>query len=74
MQIDEVFVDSQAPNAAAIKNARGVVIKRKLVGLFRSADGSGSGPQGSGAGNGQSRLASNTTAVRSTPDTPSTIA
>jgi len=39
MQIDEAFVDSQAPNAAAIKNARGVVIKRKLVGLFRSADG-----------------------------------
>jgi hypothetical protein len=28
-----------APNAAAIKNARGVVLKRKLVGLFRSADG-----------------------------------
>ena len=39
MQIDEAFVDSQAPNAAAIKNARGVVIKKKLVGLFRSADG-----------------------------------
>src|SRR5258707_11569553 len=39
MQIDEAFVDSQAPNAAAIKNARGVVLKRKLVGLFRSADG-----------------------------------
>jgi hypothetical protein len=40
MQIDEAYVDSQAPNAAAIKNARGVVLKRKLVGLFRSADGS----------------------------------
>ena len=39
MQIDEAFVDAQAPNAAAIKNARGVVIKKKLVGLFRSADG-----------------------------------
>src|SRR6267378_3057877 len=39
MQIDEAYVDSQAPNAAAIKNARGVVLKRKLVGLFRSADG-----------------------------------
>ena len=39
MQIDEAFVDSQAPNAAAIKNARGVVIKRKLVGLFKSPDG-----------------------------------
>ena len=39
MQIDEAFVDAQAPNAAAIKNARGVVIKRKLVGLFKSPDG-----------------------------------
>jgi hypothetical protein len=40
MQIDEAFADSQAPNANAIKNARGVVIKKKLVGLFKSADGS----------------------------------
>ena len=40
MQIDEAFADAQAPNASAIKNARGVVIKKKLVGLFRSADGS----------------------------------
>src|SRR5215207_2458274 len=40
MQIDEAFADSQAPNASAIQNARGVVIKRKLVGTFRSADGS----------------------------------
>src|SRR5437773_7548881 len=39
MQIDEAYADSQAPNAAAIKNARGVVLKRKLVGLFRSPDG-----------------------------------
>jgi hypothetical protein len=39
MQIDEAFVDSQATNAAAIKNARGVVLKKKLVGLFRSPDG-----------------------------------
>lgn len=39
MQIDEAYVDSQAPNAAAIKNARGVVLKKKLVGLFHSADG-----------------------------------
>jgi hypothetical protein len=39
MQIDEAFADSQAPNAAAIKNARGVVLKKKLVALFRSADG-----------------------------------
>src|SRR6185503_2533431 len=39
MQIDEAYADSQATNAAAIKNARGVVLKRKLVGLFRSTDG-----------------------------------
>lgn len=39
MQIDEAFADSQASNAAAIKNARGVVLKKKLVGLFRSTDG-----------------------------------
>src|SRR5713226_2400248 len=39
MQIDETYADSLAPNAAAIKNARGVVLKRKLVGLFRSPDG-----------------------------------
>jgi len=39
MEIDEAFADSHAPNAAAIKNARGVVLKRKLVGLFRSPDG-----------------------------------
>src|SRR5258705_2370912 len=39
MPIDEAYADSQAPNAGAIKNARGVVLKRKLVGLFRSPDG-----------------------------------
>src|SRR6516162_966645 len=39
MQIDEAYADSQAPNAAAIKNARGVVLKKKLVGLFLSPDG-----------------------------------
>ena len=39
MQMDEVYVDAQAPNAGAIKNARGVVLKKKLVGLFRSPDG-----------------------------------
>src|SRR6266850_1702170 len=39
MEITEAIADSLAPNAAAIKNARGVVIKRKLVGLFRSPDG-----------------------------------
>src|SRR6266853_4431416 len=38
MEINEAYADSQAPNGAAIKNARGVVLKRKLVGLFRSAD------------------------------------
>ncbi|HSU57588.1 MAG TPA: SWIM zinc finger family protein [Candidatus Dormibacteraeota bacterium] len=39
MELNEAYVDSQAPNASAIKNARGVVLKRKLVGLFRSPDG-----------------------------------
>jgi len=39
MQFDEAFADAQAPNAAAIKNARAVVLKKKLVGLFRSPDG-----------------------------------
>jgi len=39
MEIDEAYVDSLAPNAAAIKNARGVLLKRKLVGLFCSPDG-----------------------------------
>src|SRR5437764_15351236 len=39
MEINEAYADSQAPNAGAIKNARGVVLKRKLVGLFRSPDG-----------------------------------
>src|SRR5258706_379850 len=39
MDITEAYADTLAPNAAAIKNARGVVLKRKLVGLFRSADG-----------------------------------
>ena len=38
MKIDEAFADSQSPNAAAIKNARGVVIKRKLVALFQTPD------------------------------------
>ena len=40
MQIDEAYADSLAPNAGAIKNARGVVLKRKLVALFKSPDGS----------------------------------
>src|SRR5260221_6629416 len=39
MEITETYADSLAPNAAAIKNARGVVLKRKLVGLFHSPDG-----------------------------------
>src|SRR5215510_16146775 len=38
MKIDEAYADSQAPNADASKNARGIVLKKKLVGLFRSAD------------------------------------
>jgi len=36
MEITEAYAHSQAPNAGAIKNARGVVLKRKLVGLFHS--------------------------------------
>src|SRR5262245_30573444 len=39
MQIDEAYVDSQAPNAGAIKNARAVVLKKRLVKLHRSSDG-----------------------------------
>src|SRR5260221_4171872 len=39
MIIDEAFADSEAPKAGAMKNASGVVIKKKLIGLFRSADG-----------------------------------
>src|SRR5947208_5575300 len=39
MEIDQAYADAQAPNAAAINNARAVVLKRKLVGLYRSADG-----------------------------------
>jgi hypothetical protein len=38
MKIDEAYADAQAPNADASKNARGIVLKKKLVGLFRSAD------------------------------------
>lgn len=38
MHIDEAYADSQAPNAAAIKNARGILLKKKLVGLFESPD------------------------------------
>ncbi|SPE59936.1 Zinc finger SWIM domain protein [Verrucomicrobia bacterium] len=39
MEITEAYIDLQAPNAAAIKNARAVLLKRRLVGLFRSPDG-----------------------------------
>lgn len=39
MDINEAYVEGQAPNAAAVKNARGVVAKRKLAGLFHTADG-----------------------------------
>ncbi len=38
MQIDEAFVNSQAPNVAAIKNAHGVVIKKKLLNLCIAPD------------------------------------
>jgi hypothetical protein len=31
IQIDESYVDAAAPNAAAIKNGRGLVLKRKFV-------------------------------------------
>ncbi len=36
--IDESYVDSAAPNAAAIKNGRGLVMKGKFVALHKSAD------------------------------------
>src|SRR5688500_16849871 len=39
MQIDQAFADSQAPNASAMNNARAVVLKKKLVKLFKSPDG-----------------------------------
>lgn len=39
MQIDEAFVDTQAPNAAAIKNARAVLAKKKLAALNQAPDG-----------------------------------
>jgi hypothetical protein len=39
MQIDEAYADSQAPNANAIKNARAVVLKKRLVKLHKSGDG-----------------------------------
>ena len=38
IQIDELYVDSAAPNAAAIKNGRGLVIKGKFVKLNKSED------------------------------------
>lgn len=39
MEITEAFADAQAPDAGSIKNARAVVLKRRLTGLSRSADG-----------------------------------
>jgi hypothetical protein len=38
IQIDESYVDSAAPNAAAIKNGRALVIKGKFVKLNKSKD------------------------------------
>lgn len=38
--IDEAFVDSAAPNADAMKNGRGLVLKKSFVELNKSADGS----------------------------------
>ena len=38
LQIDEAFVDSAAPNAGAIKNGRGLVLKKKFVHLRIDAD------------------------------------
>lgn len=38
MDIDEFYVDSQAPNANAIKNGRGLVLKKKFVKLNKSSD------------------------------------
>ncbi|PQO28352.1 SWIM zinc finger domain-containing protein [Blastopirellula marina] len=38
IEIDEAYVDSAAPNAAAIKNGRGLVLKGKLVQLHKSEE------------------------------------
>ena len=38
IQIDESFVDAAAPNAAAIKNGKALVIKGKFVKLSKSED------------------------------------
>ena len=40
MDLDEDFVDGQAPNAKAISNGRGLVLKGKFVVLNKSKDGS----------------------------------
>lgn len=39
ISIEESFVDAAAPNAAAIKNGRGLVLKNKFVALHQSPDG-----------------------------------
>jgi len=39
MAIDESYVDAQAPNAEAIKNGRGLVVKGKFIKLHESDDG-----------------------------------
>ncbi len=38
ISIDQSFVDAAAPNAAAIKNGRGLVLKGKFVAFHKSAD------------------------------------
>lgn len=38
IEIDELYVDSAAPNASAIKNGRGLVAKGKFVNLSKSED------------------------------------
>lgn len=38
MEINEDFIDSEAPNSNAIKNGRGLLVKGKLVALFKSQD------------------------------------
>ncbi|WP_046228211.1 SWIM zinc finger family protein [Paenibacillus dauci] len=38
LELTEAYIDGMAPNAAAIKNARGLIQKRKLVQLNRTAD------------------------------------
>ncbi|MEZ6135925.1 MAG: SWIM zinc finger family protein [Pirellulaceae bacterium] len=38
VSIDDAYIESAAPNAAAAKNGRGLVLKRKFTSLHRAAD------------------------------------